>query len=650
MSYYLSSQSLVKSSDETARALGLDYANQIQADIHEKMAHLEEIALLSEFQGGNDKTKIIEALMATKNRLGIFDNLVFMSSSGAGFRADGSVGQYNDDKNFKKVLATKKANISEPLVSKVTGKMIVVLTVPVLHNGQLTGMVSGVYSLDSLSQMLQGLKFKETGFGFLADQTGTILAHPDHELIGKLNLSEKKINSEIKVKQAELDDNLIAMFKTVVEKNQQTAETYHIDGGDLRRFAVATPINLPGDVRWAMIVAAPEEEVTKEISRLMQMMLIVSLLTIIAAVFFIIIISSRFTKPILLLRDECRFLMQGDFKERQVKILSQDEVGELAQGFREMRSTLGNLVMKVHMQAEQLAASSEELTASTQQSAEAAAQVAGSINQIAEGAQKQAVSATQISVVVEGISDSAEEISCMAREVSEIAKETSQEADYGRQTVEQAVQQMKRIDDESKAVQIAIEEMASGSQEISEIVALISAIAGQTNLLALNAAIEAARAGEQGRGFAVVAEEVRKLAEGSNQAAQQIETRIQKTHENMNQAVAATKASAEGVKAGIEVVNSTGEMFRKIVESIIQLSEQIRKIFESINQMMVDNRTLVVSIHEIDKVSRESDVEVQSVSASTEEQLASMEEIAASSQSLSNLACELQEAIAKFRI
>lgn len=649
ISYYLSSQSLEKSADETARALGSDYANQIQADIREKMVRLEEIALLQQFQGSSDKIQINEALVATKNRLSIFDNLVFMSLDGVGIRASGGIADYNNDKNFKNVMATKKATISDPMVSKVTGKMIVVLSVPILHNNQLIGMISGVYSLGNLSDSVQNLKFKETGFGFLVDQSGTVLAHPDQNLIGKLKISEKKNNPELKMKQLELDEALIDLFKKVVEKNQQTHGVYR-DDNLVSKFAVFTTISLPGDTRWVMIVSAPETEVDKETSALARIMFIVSLLFVIVAIFFIVMLSRRFAKPIQLLRDECLLLMQGDFREREVRVLSQDEVGQLAQGFCEMRSSLGALVMNVQFQAEQVAASSEELTAGAQQSADAANQVVGSITEIARGTEKQADSAMQISGVVEGMLGGTEQIFTTSRQVAEIAKNTSQEAEQGKLAVEQAAAQMKEISAGSEAVQIAIGELAKGSQDISEIVNLISTIAGQTNLLALNAAIEAARAGEQGRGFAVVADEVRKLAEESNKAAQQIGTLIKKNNVNMDQAVVATQAGTEGVKAGIVVVNSAGEMFKKIVGSVMQLSEQMRDISESINQMAAGNRTLLSSVHEIGSVSKENAAEVQTVSAATEEQSASMEEIASASQNLAKLANDLQETIGKFRV
>ena len=140
----------------------------------------------------------------------------------------------------------------------------------------------------------------------------------------------------------------------------------------ITRIAVATPVDLPGDQRWIMMVAAPEAEMNKETNTLAKTLLAVALVCLAAAVAAIVFIAKRFAKPITVLRDECLLLAQGDLRERAIDASSEDEIGQLAQGFREMRANLHKLVSKVHAEAEQLAASSEELTASAEQSAQAA--------------------------------------------------------------------------------------------------------------------------------------------------------------------------------------------------------------------------------------------------------------------------------------
>jgi len=647
VSYHLSSQSLTKSIDETAIAVGSDYTNRIKADLMEAMAHLEELSNVPDIRSGNDMKQIVEIMAEAHKRIGNFDSINFISPDGVSVRMTGEFTNFGDREYFKKVMVTKKPYISEPVTTKLAKKLAVILAVPILDHGQLKGVLIGTYTLDKMTQLVKEAKIGDTGYGFLCLDNGLVIADSRMpEVINKLNLTQKKLDPDLKLQESELDDQLMSLFKT--SKEQQVLGRYSFD--NMKRVGVFTPINLPGDQRWVMVVTAPEAEMSQAASTLARTVLIVSLVFIIIAIIAIIILSRCFVRPIQLIRDECVYLTQGDFRERAVTVNSQDELGQLAQGFRVMKGHLQLLVKQVQLQAEQVAASSEELTASAQQSADAANQVAGSISGIAQGTEKQAVTYAHMSTIAEQMSESTEQFLNTARDLSVITTNTAQEATQGMQAVEQAVNQMNQINMGSEAVKGAIVDLATGSQEITEIVALISSIAGQTNLLALNAAIEAARAGEHGRGFAVVADEVRKLAEESNQAARQIGVLIQKNQINMDQAVDATQASTEGVKTGIVVVNSAGETFKKIVSSIMQISEQINEICESMTQMAANNRVLVASVYEGDNVRKENVDEVQTVSAAIEEQSASMQEIASSSQNLAVLASKLQAAVEKFQV
>jgi methyl-accepting chemotaxis protein len=346
----------------------------------------------------------------------------------------------------------------------------------------------------------------------------------------------------------------------------------------------------------------------------------------------------------------CKELAAGDFRDKPRKVVRADEIGQVADALADMRSSLRNLMKHINDSAEQLAASSEELTASAEQSAQAATQVAEAITDVANGVERQSSTANSASSVVQQMSASIQRVAANA---SEVAGETAQAADKakdGNKSVDKAVNQMALIEETVTTSAQVVSQLGERSKEIGQIVDTISGIAGQTNLLALNAAIEAARAGEQGRGFAVVAEEVRKLAEQSQEAAKQIAVLIGEIQGETDRAVVAMNNGTREVKLGAEVVNASGKAFQEIADLVTRVSAQTKEISAAIEQMANGSQQIVDSVREIDELSKHASGEAQTVSAATEEQSASMEEIASSSQALANLAMDLRGAVGAFQI
>lgn len=354
-------------------------------------------------------------------------------------------------------------------------------------------------------------------------------------------------------------------------------------------------------------------------------------------------------EPLGIMLHVCEKLSQGNFVVKTAPSTRGDEFGDVQRGLYDMTLAVSKLLKSFSRTTEQIAAASQQLNSSSMESANAATSVAQSVADAASVVIQQQGAVEEGTRRVSAITESVEGISREAEEVSANAGQAAEKAASGNSVVGASVSQIQSVEETVRTTAGLVDKLGERSQEIGAIVDTISDLAGQTNLLALNAAIEAARAGEQGRGFAVVAEEVRKLAEQSGMAAQQIAGLIGRIQEDTGKAVASMDSGREAVAQGAESVEGLRHVFEEINVLVVQVSDKIKHMSESVAQVAGQAEGITGQMGEIDKGARHVSDNMQSISAATQQQSASAEEIASASDALARRAQEVQENLQKFK-
>ncbi|MCC6969993.1 MAG: methyl-accepting chemotaxis protein [Phycisphaerales bacterium] len=401
----------------------------------------------------------------------------------------------------------------------------------------------------------------------------------DMNVIGKLNLADKGVEA---AKEA-VAGKTGFLFATHARKNVLQACGYTHSAGAL---------GFPG-LGWHIMVRAPREVAMQKPNAIRAEVAMVVGVSALAVLGFGLFLASRITKPINSLGARMKDIAEGegDLTQR-VPASGNDEIATLSSSFN-------TFVDKIHATIKQVATTTNELAA-------AATQIAASAEEMASGITRQEQQTSQVSAAVVEMSASVGEVAQKAKDVNLASDAARDNASKGGNIVQQTVSEIMGIAEDVGQSAESVTELGKQSEQIGEIIQVINEIAEQTNLLALNAAIEAARAGEHGRGFAVVADEVRKLAERTTQATDEVAKSIKAIQGQTGTAVQQIEAGSSRVNKGVDLATNAGTALKSIVEGSARLSEMVAAIAAAAEQQSAASEQITRSVEQISSVTRET--------------------------------------------
>ncbi|ATP40612.1 chemotaxis protein [Solibacillus sp. R5-41] len=508
--------------------------------------------------------------------------------------------------------------ITEPYKDLRTEEMIVTIAQQLKDR---SGVVAVDLKLTDLQKMSESIQIGKDGYSSIFDVNKKVISHPTLEGGGE-------------VKESFMDK--------MYEKESGTYD--YVYEGD-NRILFFTTNKLTG---WKISGTIFSKEIDESASFILYTTLLVLIIAIVVSAIAVHFVVKGIIRPIDKLKVSAVTISKGDLTEK-VTITSNDEIGQLGQAFNDMQESLRTLIKKVEVNAEEVASSAEELTANADQTSSATEQVAIAIQEVASSADTQTISASKNAESLNELSKAILHIAEISSTVTDLSQHATMQADEGGKVVQDTKDQMNFIHQSVSESNTKIQTLHDRSQQITSILDVITGIADQTNLLALNAAIEAARAGEHGKGFAVVADEVRKLAEQSQQSAKQIFELIHGIQADTEQSVRIMAQVTEDVQSGLRVSDEAISKFQVIMTSMREITPKMEEVSSASEQMSASVQEVTAITEDLAFTAKGNAATSEEVAASTEEQLASMEEINASAQSLSHMADELKSLINQFK-